>query len=82
TAAFEYRGKAVTGLKAPPPRSEDVILQIGGRTGGEPVALALGELFVARAFPPEAQRRSVQLLDDIRASMKARIEKLDWMTPA
>lgn len=82
TASFEYRGKAVTGLKAPPPRSEDVILQIGGRTGGEPVALALGELFVARAFSPEAQRRSVQLLDDIRASMKARIEKLDWMTPA
>lgn len=81
TAAFEYRGKALTGLQAPPPRSEDVILQIGGRTGGEPVALALGELFVARAFSPEAQKRSQQLLDDVRASMKARIEKLDWMTP-
>ena len=81
TAAFEYRGKTITGLQEPAPRTEDVILQIGGRTGGEPVALALGELFVARAFSPEAQRRSLQLLDDVRASMKERIEKLDWMTP-
>jgi putative endopeptidase len=80
TASFEYRGKTLTGLQAPPPRSESVILQIGGRTGSEPVALALGELFVARAFSPEAQKRSLQLLDDIRASLKERIEKLDWMT--
>ncbi|HEY9105139.1 MAG TPA: M13 family metallopeptidase, partial [Roseateles sp.] len=80
-AAFEYRGKALTGLQAPPPRNEEVIRQIGGRYGDEPVALALGELFVARAFSPEAQRRSLALLEDIRASMKERIEKLDWMTP-
>lgn len=80
-ASFEYRGKAITGLEAPPPRSEDVILRIGGRTGGEPLGPALGELFVARAFSPEAQKRAVQLVDDVRASMKARIEKLDWMTP-
>lgn len=81
TAAFEYRGKAITGLQAPAPRSEDVIVQIGGRTGGEPVALALGELFVARAFSPEAQKRSLLLVEDVRASMKERIEKLEWMTP-
>jgi putative endopeptidase len=79
-AAFEYRGKAITGLQAPAPRNEDVILQIGGRTGTEPVAMALGELFVARAFSPEAQRRSVQLVEDVRAAMKERIEKLGWMT--
>jgi putative endopeptidase len=81
-AAFDYRGKTLTGLQEPAPRSEDVIFQIGGRTGGEPMGLALGELFVARAFSPEAQKRAVQLLDDVRASMKERIEKLSWMTPA
>lgn len=80
-ASFEYRGKAITGLQAQPARSEDVILQIGGRTGGEPLGLALGELFVARAFSPEAQKRALLLVDDVRASMKARIEKLEWMTP-
>jgi putative endopeptidase len=76
TPSFEYRGKAITGLQAPPPRTEEVIVLIGGRTGGEPTALALGELFVARAFSPEAQRRSLQLVDDVRAAMKERIEKL------
>lgn len=81
-AAFEYRGKAVTGLQAPPPRTEDVIVQIGGKYGTEPVALALGELFVARAFSPEAQKRSLQLVEDVRAAMKERIDRLDWMTPA
>ncbi|PZP27783.1 MAG: peptidase M13 [Roseateles depolymerans] len=80
-ASFEYRGKTLTGLKAPTPRGEDVILQIGGRTGGEPMGLALGELFVARAFSPEAQKRADQLVEDVRASLKERIEKLDWMTP-
>lgn len=80
-ASFEYRGKAITGLQAPPPRNEDVIQQIGGRYGTEPVALALGELFVARAFSPEAQRRSLLLVEDIRAAMKERIERLEWMTP-
>ncbi|MFN3304772.1 MAG: M13 family metallopeptidase, partial [Roseateles sp.] len=79
-ASFEYRGKAITGLQAPAPRNEDVILQIGGRTGTEPVAMALGELFVARAFSPEAQKRSLQLVEDVRAAMKERIQKLDWMT--
>lgn len=80
-ASFEYRGKTLTGLQAPTPRGEEVILQIGGRTGGEPLGLALGELFVARAFSPEAQKRADQLVEDVRASLKARIEKLDWMTP-
>ncbi|MDR7271791.1 putative endopeptidase [Pelomonas saccharophila] len=81
TASFDYRGRTLIGLQARQPRSEEVILMIGGSYGTEPVALALGELFVARAFSPEAQKRSLQLLDDIRASMKERIEKLEWMTP-
>ena len=80
TASFEYRGKAITGLQEPAPRNEDVILQIGGRYGMEPLAMALGELFVARAFSPQAQKRSMEMVEDIRAAMKARIEKLDWMT--
>jgi len=80
-AHFDYRSKALLGLQARQPRSEEVIRLIGGSYGTEPVALALGELFVARAFSPEAQKRSLQLVEDVRASMKARIQKLAWMTP-
>ena len=81
-AEFEYRGRVQGGLQAPPPRSERVILQIGGRLGREPLGMALGELYVAKAFSPEAQRRSLLLVEDIRAAMKSRIENLDWMSPA
>lgn len=81
-AEFEYREQVQRGLQAPPPRSEQVILHIGGRTGREPLGMALGELFVAKAFSPEAQRRSLLLVEDIRAAMKSRIEKLEWMSAA
>lgn len=79
-AHFDYRGAAVTGLKARPPRSEAVILDIGGRTGSAPMALGLGELFVARAFSAQAQARSLELLADIKAAMRQRIEQLSWMS--
>ncbi|MGN6830620.1 M13 family metallopeptidase [Paucibacter sp. M5-1] len=79
-AHFTYHGAAIAGLKAPAPRSEDVIVSIGGRTGSAPVGLALGELFVAKAFPAEAQARSLQLVADIKAAMRSRIEGLAWMS--
>jgi predicted metalloendopeptidase len=47
-----------------------------------PVAEALGELYVARTFSPQAQQRALQLVADIRAAMRARIERLDWMSAA
>jgi putative endopeptidase len=79
-AHFNYRGAAVTGLKAPAPRNEDVIQAIGGRYGNAALALGLGELFVLKAFPAEAQQRSQQLLADIKAAMRDHIQQLDWMS--
>ncbi len=79
-AHHAYHGQTIAGLKAPPPRSEAVILAIGGRTGGAPLGQGLGELFVARAFPAEAQQRAQQLVDDIKAAMRERIQTLPWMS--
>lgn len=79
-AHFDYRDATISGLKAPAPRAERVILAIGGRTGREPLGMALGELYAARAFSPEAQRRAEALIGDVKASMRARIERLDWMS--
>ena len=39
-----------------------------------------GELYVARAFTPEAKARALQMIADIKAAMRARIERLDWMS--
>lgn len=79
-AHFDYRDATISGLKAPAPRAERVILAIGGRTGREPLGMALGELYTARAFSPEAQRRAEALIGDVKAAMRQRIERLDWMS--
>lgn len=79
-AAFDYYGTALSGVSARPPRNEEVILAIGGRTGGAPLGLALGELFVGKAFSPEAQRRASLLIGDVKAAMRHRIQTLDWMS--
>jgi predicted metalloendopeptidase len=80
-ARFDYRDGFIRGLEAPAPRSERVVLLMSGPFGSEPLAEGLGELYVARAFSPEAKARAVQMVSDIKAAMRARIEKLDWMAP-
>lgn len=79
-AAFDYYDKTITGLEQHKPREQEVIMMIGGRTGGAPLGLALGELFVARAFSPEAQRRATLLIDDVKAAMREKIQNVAWMS--
>ena len=79
-ARFDYRDAAVRGLKAPPSRVEQVILAIGGSTGGAPLAETLGELFVAKSFSPQAQVRSLAMLADIKAAMRQRVSASPWMS--
>jgi putative endopeptidase len=43
---------------------------------------ALGALYVERAFPPDARARMAQLVDDLRAVFKGRLEGRDWMGEA
>ena len=45
----------------------------------EELGMALGQLYVAQNFSPEAKGRAQQLVDNLRTALKARIEKLDWM---
>jgi len=79
---FAYYSGAQRGLKAQPPRSEEVIMSIGGRTGGSPLGQALGELYAAKAFSPNAQQRALQMVADIRAGMRQRISASPWMSKA
>ena len=79
-AHFDYRSRAIRGLEAQPPRAEQVIVRMTGNFGSEPLAEGLGQLYVARAFSPEAKARAVAMTEDIKAALRARIEKLDWMS--
>jgi putative endopeptidase len=43
---------------------------------------AVGELYTARYFPPAAKAKVQALVADLKTAYRARIEKLDWMSPA
>ncbi len=42
---------------------------------------AVGELYVARYFPPEAKAKADELVRNITAAMDARLQRLVWMAP-
>ena len=41
----------------------------------------LGRLYVEKAFPPAAKQRIHELVDNIRAAYRHRLETCDWMSP-
>jgi predicted metalloendopeptidase len=42
----------------------------------------LGQAYVEKHFPPEARRRMLALVENLRAAMREEIETVAWMTPA
>ena len=81
-AHFEYREQTLRGLEQPVTRSEEVIRTLTGQFGTEPLAEGLGQLYVARAFSPQAKARALAMIGDIRTALHARIDRLEWMAPA
>jgi predicted metalloendopeptidase len=45
----------------------------------ENIGEALGQLYVARAFPPESKARMLRLVANLRQALRDRITHLDWM---
>jgi putative endopeptidase len=43
---------------------------------------ALGKLYVAKYFPPEAKAKAVELVNNLLKAYDADIRTLAWMTPA
>jgi putative endopeptidase len=73
-ASFDFYGKAMTGTEQIRPRWKRVI----GVTS-ESLSEALGQLYVAKYFPPEAKERMIKLVENLRASLSERIKNLEWM---
>jgi putative endopeptidase len=71
---FDFYGRTLRGQKEQKPRWKQVLEATNDELG-----MALGELYVARTFSPQAKQRAQELVDNLRAALKARIEKLDWM---
>ncbi|WHZ18459.1 MAG: Metallopeptidase [Rhodanobacteraceae bacterium] len=75
--AFDFYGKTLRGQLEQKPRWKRVIDAVNGAMG-----MGLGELYVAKYFPPEAKERAEQLVTNVRAALKEHIENLDWMSEA
>ncbi len=75
-SSFDFFGRTLVGAKDMQARwrrcvnSTDFLL-------GE----ALGQAYVARAFPPENKERVLKLVQDLNAALAADIDSLDWMSP-
>jgi putative endopeptidase len=72
---FAFYGKTLTGVEEMEPRADRVIATID-RTMGE----AIGQLYVEKAFSPTAKAKALDLVKNVRAAMRDRIEALDWMS--
>jgi putative endopeptidase len=72
---FAFHKQTLNGQKEDQPRWKNVLGTVNDQIG-----MALGELYVAKAFPPESKARAQELIDNLQAALKARIEKLDWMS--
>ncbi len=72
---FEFFGKAVNGTKELRPRWKRILASTDGLLGE-----ALGQLYVEKAFSAGAKTRALQLVENLRITLRDRIGKLEWMS--
>ena len=73
---FRFFLRTLLGREKPEPRWKRAAREIDGSIGE-----ALGQLYVRRHFPPEAKARMAEMVDDLRAVFRKRLEGLPWMAP-
>ena len=76
-ARFDFYGKTLNGQPEQKPVWKRVL-----KTVNDSMGEALGQLYVAKEFTPEAKKRAEELVTNVRAALKERIEQLDWMSDA
>jgi len=74
---FHFYSTVLRGTPAMEPRWQRSARVVDGEIGE-----ALGQLYVAQYYPPEAKARMEELIRNVTAVMRDRLQKLDWMTEA
>lgn len=74
-ADFAFHGGVLRGAKQNLPRYKRVI-----RSADRAVGELLGQAYVAQVFPPQAKQRALDLVNNLKTAMRARIERLTWMS--
>src|SRR5436189_1227408 len=71
---FNFKERALRGTQQIKPRWKRVILSEDDEIGE-----ALGKLYVAFYFPPEAKARALELVNNLKEALADRIKTLEWM---
>ena len=71
---FDFFGRYLSGQKEPQPRWKTCVQETN-----QQLAEALGMEYAKLAFKPEAKARMNELIDNLMAAMKDRIDALEWM---
>jgi len=72
---FDYRNRILFGQKEERPRWKRGISLVDGLVGE-----AVGKLYVAEHFPPEAKAKMELLVQNVIATLDESIDELDWMS--
>jgi putative endopeptidase len=75
-ARFDFRGKVLTGQLENRPRWKRAVQAVDGELGD-----AVGEVYVARYFPPGSKAKMEALIGDLKSAFAKHIQALDWMSP-
>jgi putative endopeptidase len=72
---FNFYGKTLNGTKEIQPRWRRCVVATDSNLGE-----ALGEVYVKKAFPPEAKTRMKELVNNLIVALREDIPTLDWMS--
>ena len=76
TAAFEFDNHELQGQPQQKPRWKRAVAATEAALGE-----AVGEAYVARYYPPDAQAKMEALTHDLRAAFRVRLQHNSWMAP-
>jgi putative endopeptidase len=75
-ANFGFRSRTMRGVAEQPERWKRAVATVNGTMGQ-----AIGRVYVARYFSPEAKAQIEDLVGHLRIALRERIARLDWMSP-
>ena len=73
--SFAFYGTVLSGKKVQQPRWKRALSAVDGSLGD-----IIGELYVAKHFPPAAKERMIQLVKNLQIALGQRIDAQEWMS--
>ena len=78
-AAFAFTGTVLSGQKTQRDDWKRAVAMVGSTAG---IGDAVGQIYVARHFKPEAKAAMDELVENLRKALRQNIQRLDWMGDA